>query len=421
MTRAARDVYVGLMSGTSLDGISACVVRFRGSPRTENGPAALGAAAENSGYELLAFEAIAYNTEQRAHLLRAMESGTAQEYCRLAFDLGGWLADAATAVLMEAGVPRDEVRAVGSHGQTLWHEPVHSTWQIGESAVIAERLGIDVVSDFRVRDVAAGGHGAPLVPIADSLLFAARDHWRALQNIGGIGNVTIVPPSALERRSGGAVGPGSEEHSYSSTAPQLYRSIRAFDTGPGVNVIDAVVRLLRPELRFDRDGALARAGNAVDEVVDELLAHPYFAAEPPKSTGRELFTPEYAARLVKRCRELRGNCTDEDAIATATSLSARSIADAYRRFMPEPVEDVLASGGGAKNAALLDMLRTLVAPLRVRSFDEVFFDGEAKEAVAFALLAKLFLDGRPGNVPSATGARGPRILGKLTPAGAVER
>jgi len=393
----SRDVFVGLMSGTSLDGISAAVVRFSNLPRTDNPPDARSASAENGlSYELLAFETVAYNQEQRAHLLRAMHNGTAQEYCRLAFDLGGWLADAASAVLMEAGVPRADIRAIGTHGQTLWHEPVHSTWQIGESAVIAERLGIDVVSDFRVRDVAAGGHGAPLVPIADALLFSA-GHWRALQNIGGIGNVTIVPPN-------GALA-----------------GVRAFDTGPGVNVIDAVVRLLRPELRFDRGGALARAGNAVEEVVDALLAHPYFAAEPPKSTGRELFTPDYAANLVKRCREARAGASDEDAIATATSLTARSIADAYRRFMPEPVREVLVSGGGGKNEALMDMLRALVAPLPVRSFDEEFFDGEAKEAVAFALLAKLFVDGRAGNVPGATGAAGPRILGKLTPAGAASR
>jgi anhydro-N-acetylmuramic acid kinase len=291
---------------------------------------------------------------------------------------------------VESGVPRDEIRAVGTHGQTLWHEAPHSTWQIGEAAVIAERLGVDVVSDFRVRDVAAGGQGAPLVPIADALLFSGND-WRALQNIGGIGNVTVVPP-------GGAL-----------------EAVRAFDTGPGVGVLDAVVRMLRPELRFDQGGALARAGNPVEEVIEELLAHPYFAAPPPKSTGRELFTPDYVVRLVNRCRELRPNCSDEDVIATATALTARSIADAYRRFLPEPVVEVLASGGGAKNDALLDMIRNLVAPMTVRRFDEVFFDGEAKEAVAFALLAKLFVDGRAGNVPTATGAKGPRILGKLTP------
>jgi anhydro-N-acetylmuramic acid kinase len=379
MTRGA--AYVGLMSGTSLDGVSAAVVRFS-EPRAES---------REPAYELLAFTVSEYTPAQRERMLAAMQKGTAEEYCRLQFDLGAWLADAARAVLAEAGVPREEVRAIGTHGQTLWHAPLHSTWQIGESAVIAEALGIDVVSDFRVRDVAAGGHGAPLVPVADALLFASRDNWRALQNIGGIGNVTVVPPG------------GKPE------------GVRAFDTGPGVGVVDAVVRLLRPEMRFDRDGLLARAGNPVEEVLDELLAHPYFAAPPPKSTGRELFTPDYATQLVKRCRAVRVGCRDEDVIATATMLTARSIADAYRRFMPEPVSEVLASGGGARNATLMHMIRGLVAPMAVRRFDEVYFDGEAKEAVAFALLAKLFMDRRAGNVPTATGARGPRILGKLTP------
>jgi anhydro-N-acetylmuramic acid kinase len=394
MTRG--EAYVGLMSGTSLDGISACVVRFTTHETQKEQPGTRAAGgltneARRKGFELLAFTVSEYQPAQRERLLAAMQQGTAQEYCRLAFDLGAWLADAAAAVLAEAGVPRDEVRAIGTHGQTLWHEAPHSTWQIGEAAVIAERLGIDVVSDFRVRDVAAGGQGAPLVPIADALLFSGTE-WRALQNIGGIGNVTVLPP-------GGALA-----------------SARAFDTGPGVGVVDAVVRMLRPELRFDRDGALARAGNAVENVLDELLAHPYFAAPPPKSTGRELFTPDYVAQLVKRCRASRPNCSDEDVIATATALTARSITDAYRRFMPEPVGEVLVSGGGAKNAALMDMLRNSLAPMAVRSFDEVFFDGEAKEAVAFALLAKLFIDGESGNVPTATGARGPRILGKLSPA-----
>lgn len=375
------DAYVGLMSGTSLDGVSACVVRFAESREPRAGEPC----------ELLAFHVSEYSPEQRQRLLAAMKSGSAQEYCRLGFDLGTWLAEAAIAVLAEAGVPRAEVRAIGSHGQTLWHEAPHSTWQLGESAVIAERVGIDVVSDFRVRDVAAGGQGAPLVPIADAMLFSSPDAWRALQNIGGIGNVTVVPP-------GGRTD-----------------AVRAFDTGPGVSVIDGVVRQLRPGMRFDRDGELARGGTPVTEVVDELLRHPYFAAEPPKSTGRELFTPAYIEELMRKCRAARKGCSDEDIIATATLLTARSIADAYRRFMPEPVSEVLLSGGGAKNRTLSDWIAGLIAPIAVRSFDEEFFDGEAKEAVAFALLARRFMDGQPGNVPTATGARGPRILGKLTP------
>ena len=393
------DAFIGLMSGTSLDGISACVVRFTTNEThdatrtlTQDEPRTLTPDARRTSFDLLAFNVSTYSAEQRDRLLHAMQQGSAQEYCRLSFDLGEWLADAARAVLVEAGVPREQVRAIGTHGQTLWHEAPHSTWQIGESAVIAERLGVDVVSDFRVRDVAAGGQGAPLVPMADALLFSGKS-WRALQNIGGIGNVTVLPPGGAQEGGG----------------------VRAFDTGPGVGVVDAVVRLLRRELRFDRDGALARAGNPVEEVLDELLAHPYFAAPPPKSTGRELFTPDYVAQLVNRCRTVRPQCSDEDVIATATALTARSITDAYRRFMPEPVNEVLVSGGGAKNLALMDILRNSLAPMAVRSFDEVFFDGEAKEAVAFALLAKLFVDGQPGNVPTATGARGPRILGKLTP------
>lgn len=375
----ARNVYVGLMSGTSLDGISAAVVRFM--PREDG----------RVDQQLLGFVGSTYTNDQRERLHRALREGTAKEYCRLGYDLGAWLADAAIAVLAEAGVSRTEVRAIGSHGQTVWHEAPHSTWQIGEAAVIAERLALDVVSDFRVRDVAAGGQGAPLVPIADALLFSG-DDWRALQNIGGIGNVTIVPPA----------GP--------------LDGVRAFDTGPGVSVIDAVTRTFFSDREYDRDGELAARGKPIAAVVTELLAHPYFSSPPPKSTGRELFDRAYVDRLIGLCRAKDGAAQNEDIVATATLLTARSIADSYRRFMPEPATEVLVSGGGAKNTTLVRMISEAIAPIRVRRFDEVFFDGEAKEAVAFALLAYLHLNNRPGNVPRATGAAGPRILGKLTPA-----
>jgi anhydro-N-acetylmuramic acid kinase len=250
---------------------------------------------------------------------------------------------------------------------------------------------VSVVSDFRSRDMAAGGQGAPLVPIADRLLFAHESRWRALQNVGGIGNVTVVPPG------GDAQG------------------VRAFDTGPGVAVIDAVTRRVRPELAYDEDGRLAAAGRAVDEVVAELLAEPYFRAPPPKSTGRELFSPAYVDRLIERCRAARPAVTDEDLVATAVSLTARSIGDAYARFVPEPVDDVVLSGGGARNATLVRAIAAELPGRRVVRFDELFFDGEAKEAVAFALMGYLHLCGLPGNVPTATGAAGARILGKLTP------
>jgi anhydro-N-acetylmuramic acid kinase len=367
------------MSGTSLDGISAAAVRFT---RDDAGKIQT---------QLLAFIGTHYTPDQRARLQRALVEGTAKEYCRLAFDLGHAFADAAVAVLAEAGVPRDDVRAIGSHGQTVWHEAPHSTWQLGEAAVIAERLGIDVVSDFRVRDVAAGGQGAPLVPIADTLLFSG-DDWRALQNIGGIGNVTIVPPKGDPS------------------------GVRAFDTGPGVSIIDAITRTFFEDRAFDEDGALAAKGTPIAAVVDELLKHPYFSSPPPKSTGRELFDRAYIDSVITRCRQSNERCTTEDIIATATLLTARSIGDSYRRFMPEPVAELLVSGGGAKNPTLVRMIEEEIAPICVRRFSEVFFDGEAKEAVAFALLAYLHVNGEPGNVPRATGAKGPRILGKLTPA-----
>jgi anhydro-N-acetylmuramic acid kinase len=377
------DVYVGLMSGTSLDGITAAVARFSGPPY-----------GSRYAVQLLAADVRPYTEAQRRRLERVMaEPVPAAEWCRLAFDLGGWLADAAVAAIAEAGVSRSDIGAIASHGQTVWHEPGHSTWQIGSAAVIAERTGLRVVSDFRVRDVAAGGQGAPLVSIADALLFAAPDAWRALQNLGGIGNVTVVPP-VLDAPAG----------------------VRAFDTGPGVVVIDGVVRALSPDLRYDVDGQLARAGTPIPEVVAALLADPYFAAPPPKSTGREHFSVAYIADLIARCRAARPGAAAPDIVATAVALTAASVADAYRRFIPEPIADVVISGGGARNPVLVDALRVALAPRVVRAFDDVFFDGEAKEAVAFAFLGYLHGHGLPGNIPSATGARGPRILGASTPA-----
>lgn len=373
-----KNVVIGLMSGTSLDGISAAAARF--TPSTGSG----------IKVELLAFTSLPYNPAQRARLAASLTGTTPAEYCRLNFDLGDWLAGAAMDVLAKSGVARDDVLAVASHGQTVWHEPGHSTWQWGESSVIAEKTGFDVVSDFRVRDVAAGGQGAPLVPIADALLFFSPTDWRGLQNLGGIGNITVVPPG------GGLDG------------------VRAFDTGPGVAVIDGVTRALRPDMQYDLDGKLALAGTADEAIVNELLEDPYFSAPPPKSTGRELFSPAYIASLIERCRAK--GASDEDIIATAVRLTAASVADAYKRFISEPVREVLLSGGGAKNPALYAAIERAVSPVKVKKFDDVFFDGEAKEAVAFALLGYLHMQKRTANVPAATGASGPRILGKLTPA-----
>ena len=376
----ASGVVVGLMSGTSLDGISAAVARFRSDDDSQG----------KLDVDLLAFTSTSYTVAQRERIAAALTHGTPAEYCRLNFDIGTWLAEAAIGVIAEAGVARDDIMAIASHGQTIWHEPGHSTWQTGEAAVIAERVGIDVVSDFRVRDVAAGGQGAPLVSIADALLFSSDSEWRGLQNLGGIGNVTIVAPKG-----------------------QL-DAVRAFDTGPGMAVIDGVTRKLRPELPFDIDGKLAQAGRPNTALVAELMTAPYFAAPPPKSTGRELFDTAYVDTLIGRCRN--GGGTDEDIIATAVHLTVESVADSYRRFIPEPITEVLVSGGGARNPVVFAGIVRAASPIAVRKFSDVYFDGEAKEAVAFALLGYLHLTGRTANVPAATGARGHRILGKLTPA-----
>ena len=376
---SAEVVLVGLMSGTSADGISAAAVRF-------------GADVEHPRATLLAYHEQPYASAQRERLLRALDGASLAKLARLDFELGAWLADAALAVIAAAGLAPRDVRAIASHGHTIWHEAPHATWQIGQSAVIAERTGLDVISDFRVRDVAAGGQGAPLVAIADRLLFGADGAWRALQNIGGIGNVSLVPPRGVD-------------------APVV-----AFDTGPGVAIIDGVVRALVPGLAYDVDGTLATRGTPIERVVADSLAEPYFAAPPPKSTGRELFNRAYIARFIERCRAAQPTATNESIIATAVAFTARSIADAYRRFVTAPVADVVISGGGARNPALVAALTAALAPLPVRMFDALFFDGDAKEAVAFAFLGRLFLDRRAGNLHAATGARGPRVLGKLTPA-----
>jgi anhydro-N-acetylmuramic acid kinase len=371
-------VIVGLMSGTSLDGISAAVVRF------DEHEGKLGA-------ELLAYISHPYNPPQRAQLSAALIGVSPRDYTVLDFDLGAWLADAAVAVMAEAGVARDDIDAIASHGQTIWHEPARATWQMGNAAVIAERTGVSVISDFRSRDVAAGGQGAPLVTIADALLFASSDRWRGMLNLGGIGNLQIVPPNGV------------------------LESVRAFDTGPGVVIIDGVVRALTEHV-IDEHGALARSGGVIASVVAQELAHPFFSAPPPKSTGRELFTPLYIQAFIAHCRAAKADSTTGDIVATAVALTARSIAMGFERFIAEPVTELLVSGGGARNPALLDAIREAMKPVVVSKFEDLYFDGDAKEAVAFAFLGWLHLEHRAGNVPNATGAAGPRILGSYTPA-----
>jgi len=371
MTGGPPKLGVGLMSGTSFDGMDAALVRFQG-------PTAA---------TLLAFAHLPYDTEQRAGLERAIGAGSARELALLHAAIGRWAVDAVNAVLRAGQARPLDLDFIAFPGQTIWHEPPAVTWQLGEPAILAEELGVRVVSNFRSRDVAAGGQGAPLVPLADVLFFGA-EHPRVLLNIGGMANLPFVPYRAREE---GAF---------------------AFDTGPGIGVIDAVARAVDPTLPFDRDGQLARRGRASPAVLDDLLRDPFFAEPPPKSTGRERFGAAYAAALLRRV-------SGPDAVTTAVALTARSIADAVARWVPNASE-VVVSGGGRRHPVLLETLRALLdrgdPPHPLRLFDDLFFSGDAKEAVAFALLGYLTLQGQPGNLPAATGARGTRVLGSVTPA-----
>jgi anhydro-N-acetylmuramic acid kinase len=370
---------VGVMSGTSLDGVSTALVKLRDDP--PNFPTA----------ELVAFRQEPYTAAERGAIIDGIARGTPKDLAFLHVALGERFAGAVLALLAQARVSPRELSFVASHGQTIWHEPGRATLQLGDAAVLAERLGVRVVSDFRARDVAAGGQGAPLVPLADVLLFGHEQHGRWLLNLGGMANVTWVP-----RRG--------------DTAGAL-----AFDTGPGVAVIDAVTRKIDPDAPFDRDGERARRGRPAGKVLDALLADSYFDQPPPKSTGRERFGIEYADTLLARVRKAGGS--DNDAIATATALTVEAIGRAITRWgSSDSSAELVISGGGAKNPALVERLAARVQPRPVVLFEQLFFEGEAKEAVAFAFLGFETVLGKPGNLPAATGARGPRILGHVTPA-----
>lgn len=367
---------VGLMSGTSLDGVSTALVRLTDDPLDA---------------QLVAFRQEPYSAAERGAIVDAIARGNAKDLSLLHVALGERFAGAVLQLLAEAKTSPKQLALIASHGQTVWHEPGKATLQVGDAAVLAERLGVPVVSDFRSRDVAAGGQGAPLVPLADVMLFGHPERGRLLLNIGGMANVTWVPRRGV---TDGAL---------------------AFDTGPGVAVMDAVVRRVDPDAPFDQDGERARRGRAVSRVLDVLLEDGYFEQRPPKSTGRERFGIEYAERLLAEVKRAGGS--DNDAVATAAALTVETIARGIERWTPAAADsELVISGGGARNPALVEQLAARVRPRPIVLFDQLFFDGDAKEAVAFAFLGFLTIRGKVGNLPAATGARGPRVLGHITPA-----
>jgi anhydro-N-acetylmuramic acid kinase len=357
------------MSGTSLDGMDAALVRFRGPMHAE----------------LLHFVTRPYGPHERDAIRHAVRGAHARELALLHAELAGWAAEAVEQLLAAAHWSAGDVDFLAFHGQTIWHEPPAVTWQLGEPAILAERFGRPVVSNFRARDVAAGGQGAPLVPAADVLLFGAVDGPRILLNIGGMANLTFVPRRA-------------EDH-----------GAFAFDTGPGVALVDAVARLVDPALPFDRDGVLAASGRVRESLLAELLADPFFGEPPPRSTGRERFGDAAAEHI-------HAAAPGADGVATAVAFTVQSVAEAVARFTPRGVP-VVASGGGVRHPVLWwELARALEAGGRaLERFEDRFFNGDAKEAVAFALLGYLTLHGQPGSIAACTGARGARVLGSVTP------
>jgi anhydro-N-acetylmuramic acid kinase len=390
--KSPRALAIGLMSGTSHDGVSAALCEI--DPRTY--PPA----------RVIEFATIRYRAAFRARLLAASAGelvGTA-EISTINAELGCEFGRAALAIARRARVKPDAIAFIGSHGHTFFHNPPRrarrgetpSTLQLGSPAEIAAATGIAVVADFRPMDIALGGEGAPLAPLGHVWIFACRTRARVIQNIGGIANLTYIPRASKRDAA----------------------DVIAFDTGPGCGLIDLMAsRISRGKMRMDRGGRIAASGRVNESILARLMSAPYFRRRPPKSTGREDFGPAYLDRVIAIAQ--RARVTDIDLIATLTGLTARSIADAVRRFIVprgavDELDELIVAGGGARNPTLMKMLADAIPDVHVMSAHAVGVDGDSLEAVAFAILGYQMIAGRAGNIPSVTGARAPAVLGSLT-------
>jgi len=374
----------GLMSGTSADGVDVAIVDIRG-----------------RDVRLLAFEVSPYSSALRKEILNLCRPETARldGICHYNHVLGEVFAEAVIKLCDKSGISLRSIDLIGSHGQTIWHHPngpryggrtIRSTLQIGEPCRIAQRTGITTVADFRPRDMAAGGQGAPLVPYADYVLFRDEHLCRAVQNVGGIANATLLPPGCQQN------------------------DVLAFDTGPGNMVIDGVMRLVsKGQRHYDRGGATAAKGTVHEKLLNEMLRHPFLRRRPPKSTGREEFGQNYCEWFYDKSR--REELLPEDMVATATAFTASSIALAYRRFLPRLPDEMILCGGGAHNQTLVRTLQERLEGVRIRSTDEFGISVDAKEAVSFAILAYATVKGIANNVPRVTGADESVVLGKIVP------
>jgi len=386
LRKKAKNV-VGLMSGTSVDGVDAVLVQVRGSGMKLR-------------YIQRGFITVPFPTRLRDMILRNSlpETSRVDEIARLNMLLPQFYAEAVRKLVRRTGVSMHSIDLIGSHGQTIQHVPervklfghtVRATLQIGDPSALAKHTGIPTVGDFRVADMAVGGEGAPLVPFFDFVTFRSERRNRALLNVGGIANITVLPRSCT------------------------LDDVVAFDTGPGNMVIDALMKRFFGVL-FDRNGEHGRRGEVSERLVEELLDHPFIRRRPPKSTGREAFGKEFVGLLLRRARAL--SCRKkQDIIVTATELTARSVFDNYRRFIAPltPIDELVVSGGGAHNRVIMTRLGELFRPAEVKRAEDIGISSDAKEAICFALLAVATVQGTPGNLPRVTGAYKPVVLGKV--------
>jgi len=377
---------LGLMSGTSADGIDIALCDIQ----TKN---------DRLGAQIIAGHTYPYTLELRQRILDSCDRTTSHvdAIAQLNFDLAESFADAIHEFARQYQISLSEVDLIGSHGHTLWHSVqangrVSATFQIGEGAIIAERTGITTINNMRARDVACGGQGAPLTGYVDWLLLRHAQKWRAVQNIGGMGNVTFLPP--LNEQNLTPI---------------------AFDTGPGNALIDVAVSYFTDgQQQYDKDSQLAQQGR-IDEIwLDELLQHPYYQRDYPKTTGREMFGTEAALAMIDEAQQ-RG-LSHYEIIATLTALTATNIVDAYKRFAPAPISEIILGGGGKHNPMIVSMISELLAPAKVMTHEDIGISSDFKEALVFAILAHETWYGRVGTLPSLTGADHAAILGQIIPA-----
>jgi anhydro-N-acetylmuramic acid kinase len=368
----------GLMSGTSADGVDAAIIDF-GANRLK----------------VLAFDTFAYPNSVSKSIWKMFNSAKVNiaDVSHLNFAIGEVFANVVIKLCRKSDIALDSIDLIGSHGQTIYHDSVgrfslRSTLQIGEPAVIAQRTGITTIADFRPADIAVGGQGAPLVPYADYILFSDKKKNRIIQNIGGIANLTWLPASGT------------------------INDVLAFDTGPGNMIIDRIVCLVtKGKYNYDVDGKIAASGTVNQPLLKKLMKHKFLRKPPPKSTGREEFGTKFSDRIYKT--SIKTKIAPNDILATVTAFTAESIIFAYKHFLPKSVNEVILCGGGAKNSLLVKILENKLKPAKVMLTDHLGINADAKEAISFAILAAQTIRGIPNNVPSATGADRPVVLGKI--------